>query len=191
MLRLFWEYFDYEYNKKNWLTYLPLFLLLCFLFYQILTGEDHSSYFSGINLGIHEIGHVVLCRGDLEMLCILAGTIFQILAPVISLLIFLFRREFFGIPFCGIWIASNLYEISVYMADATKMELPLVSVGGGDVGHDWNIALGKMGLLPYDSVLARTIEYFGFLFAVVSLVLCAYMIYRIRAVKKSKKFSFA
>jgi hypothetical protein len=63
-----------------------------------------------------------------------SGTIFQLAVPLGIFLGFYPRRDTQGVTFSGFWFGENLLNISVYVADARKMELPLV--GGGD--HDWN-----------------------------------------------------
>ena len=45
------------------------------------------------------------------------------------------------------------------MADARKMELPLVSSGD----HDWNIILSDLGMLQYDTSIAFVVRAVGWL----------------------------
>src|SRR5262249_30280440 len=53
-----------------------------------------------------------------------------------------------GTAACVWWIGENLVNVSVYMADARDLALPLV--GGGD--HDWNELFYRFGLLGQESV---------------------------------------
>jgi hypothetical protein len=55
------------------------------------------------------------------------------------------------------WVAQNLWNVSVYVADARAQLLPLV--GGGE--HDWNYLLGRTGWLRHDLLLARLVHLGG------------------------------
>ena len=62
---------------------------------------------------------------------------------------FLFRnREPFAAALCTWWLGESFVNISIYMADARSLALPLV--GGGD--HDWNELFFRFGLLGEPSV---------------------------------------
>ena len=56
------------------------------------------------------------------------------------------QPDWFALPICGAWLATNLYNVATYLGDARAMELPLVTVGDAEaVIHDWNYLLGAMG----------------------------------------------
>jgi hypothetical protein len=179
MIRYFLNLYDVWAKGRHFLWWVPFFVLMVFLTYQILFGYEHSSIFSPINLGIHEGGHLLFCFSN-ETFCAFGGTLLQTLAPLFSVIILWRGCEFFGVPFCMLWLSSNLFEIAVYMADARSMELPLVTVGGGEAGHDWNTVFGNLHILPYDTVIANVVSSTAFLFAAASLVLCAYLILRMK-----------
>src|SRR5207253_2494489 len=46
------------------------------------------------------------------------------------------QPDWFAVTFSGAWLATNLYGVATYVADAREMDLPLVTVGGGEPGHD-------------------------------------------------------
>ncbi len=60
---------------------------------------------------------------------------------------------------------ESLINVSVYMADARELNLPLV--GGGD--HDWNELFYRFGLLGEESVarVAGTTHLFGTLIMII------------------------
>ena len=61
---------------------------------------------------------------------------------------------------CGMHLVlQNWFNIARYMADARRLELPLV--GGGD--HDWNTILTRWDLLQYDTRIAATLELIGWI----------------------------
>lgn len=101
-----------------------------------------------VNLAFHEAGHLVFAPFG-RTLHLLGGTLLQILVPVILTGYVLLRRHspVAGLA-CGFWIGESLLNISVYMADARDLRLPLV--GGGE--HDWNELFYDLGLLNADAV---------------------------------------
>jgi len=179
MLQSFIDDFDEKMKDRAWYWYIPLAFIMIFLFKQMLMNEGHSSIFSGMNLGIHESGHLLLCFKE-GFLCSAAGTIFQLLAPLLALFLLFRQREYFGIPFCWLWFASSLFEVTDYISDSQTMALPLVSVDGGDVTHDWNSILNTLGLLKYDTLIGKIVLFLALIVAIDALSLCFYMIYRIR-----------
>lgn len=64
------------------------------------------------------------------------------------------------------WVAQNLWNISVYIADARAQELPLV--GGGE--HDWAYLLDHLDLLAKDVAIGRAVHLLGVVLYVMSLI---------------------
>ena len=65
------------------------------------------------------------------------------------------QEDYFSGSLCLGWLSTNLFNVSVYMADARSMELQLVAPFGVDnVVHDWNFLLERFGLLSYDHTIA-------------------------------------
>ncbi len=101
-----------------------------------------------VNLAFHEAGHIFLLPFG-ETLHFLGGTLFQLAIPAGVGAHLLLRKESpFGAALCGWWLGQNFLGISVYMADARELQLPLV--GGGE--NDWNHLFYGWGLLGEDSV---------------------------------------
>lgn len=90
----------------------------------------------------------------------------QFLIPLVIFVNFLIRRETAGTAFSAFWFGENLLNISVYIADARKMELPLV--GSGD--HDWNIIFLGLGTLQHDTMIAGIVKTFGWLIMVLAVI---------------------
>jgi hypothetical protein len=134
---------------RMWAPRALLLLYLTYAGYRHLTDSEYGSIFSGITLAIHELGHVLF--GFLgEWLSVAGGSITQLAAPTAVALILLKQRDYFGVAVGGAWLSMSLSNLAVYVADARAEELPLYSLGGGDVVHDWNYLLGSVHLLPYD-----------------------------------------
>jgi len=118
-----------------------------------------------VNLPFHEFGHIFFSPFG-EFTGILGGTIMQLAIPFGIMILFVLKGETAGAAFCAFWLGENLLNISVYMADARRMILPLV--GGGE--HDWNILFYKVHLLRYDTVIAKIVRFVGWLIMILSLV---------------------
>jgi hypothetical protein len=143
---------------RSWFIRLPIWLYLAYIgVHQFQEPVTYFSLFAGINLGIHEGGHI-LFRPFGDFLHVAGGTIAQLGAPIISMVILLQQRDYFGITFCFGWLSTNLIAVGVYMADARAMALPLVSAEGGGADnpviiHDWNWLFGQLGLLGDDETI--------------------------------------
>ena len=143
---------------RSWFVRLPIWLYLAYVGYrQFEEPVTYYSLFAGINLGIHEGGHL-LFRPFGDFLHVAGGTIAQLGAPLLAMYILWQQRDYFGITFCFGWLSTNLIGVGVYMADAREMALPLVSVesGGSDnpvIGHDWHNLFGRLGLLDHDQTI--------------------------------------
>lgn len=132
---------------RSWVARVPLLLFLAYIFVRQLENSEYSSLFGAINLGIHEGGHLLFRSGG-QFLHVAGGTFLQLLAPAASMVMFYRQRDYFAIAVCLGWLSTNFVGIGVYMADAEKMELPLVTVGDAAfVTHDWRFLLSKFGLL--------------------------------------------
>lgn len=140
------------------------------LFYQYLKNPDASSIFNGLNLGIHETGHLLFSWCG-QFLCIAGGTIFQLAVPFYGMWNFYKQKDFFAVSLCFGWLSTNLFNLSVYMNDAIVRQLHLVSpMGSEGIIHDWNYLFSHMGILPYCHIFAGLV----WLLAVISMLFCFY-----------------
>ncbi|MCX5708775.1 MAG: hypothetical protein NTY14_07420 [Candidatus Omnitrophica bacterium] len=155
---------------KNWLFRLPLLLFFVYVLIRHLSDPLYSSVIGALNLGIHELGHIIF--GFLgEFITVAGGTIFQLFVPVFALFNFYRQRDFFAMALSFGWLSTNLFNVATYAADARAMSLPLVSLfGGGEDGvyHDWDYMLSQLNILQYDSVVALVFR----VLAVVSMLVC-------------------
>lgn len=132
--------------------------------------------FDWLNLGIHEIGHIVF--GPFGMfVSILGGSLLQCLVPLLSTIVFYRQRDYFAISFCFLWFGANLMDVAVYVADARTLQLNLVSpFGGGEIIHDWNWLLSQLGMLRADSAIAFAMRSVGFVSMTLFLVSGGWML---------------
>jgi hypothetical protein len=154
-----------------------LLALLVYVAVQHLRDDDYQSLVGALNLGIHEGGHILFSLFG-TFLSVAGGTITQLVAPIAAALMFRRQRDFFAIAVAGVWLATNLYGVATYMADARALDLPLVNVGGGEGDHDWNYMLATLGLLQWDTRLAGLLRFVTFFVMWSSLAAGAWICWR-------------
>ena len=158
-----------------WQLRVPLLLFFAWVWLQHSTNPEYQSVFKGLNLGIHELGHYVFAPfGD--RMAAWGGSLLQCLVPLIGMAMFLKQRDYFAIAFAWGWLATNYFEVAPYVADAVKMQLPLVTPGGGHAIHDWNYLLGDLGWLRHTESLAALHWGVGHVCMVVCLAAMTYLI---------------
>ncbi len=162
---------------RHWPGRALLLLWLAYVAVRHLGDTDYQSLFGGLNLGIHEGGHLLFSMFG-EFLTVAGGTFAQLAAPVVSAGLFARQRDYFATAVSGCWLAMNLYGVATYMADAREMDLPLVTVGGGEALHDWNTLLTDLHLLAWDTRLAALTRLLAFVVMWGSLAAGAWMIAR-------------
>jgi hypothetical protein len=127
--------------------------LLIFLWLLLRSEPGFILILDHANLLFHEAGHplVGLFSTRLEPY---GGTLGQLAFPALLIGAFWRRRQPVELAVCALWFCENGLNIARYLADARRVELPLV--GGGD--HDWNTILFRWGLLQWDTSLATTLR---------------------------------
>jgi len=143
---------------------LVFLLILGFGLFYIATPLETmwraASLWHGIDLAIHEAGHLIFAPfGD--FMRVLGGSLLQSLVPLLFAAEFLRRKNPFGAAFGLWWFAQSLLDTAVYMNDARAGVLPLL---GGVTGrqapgyHDFANLFGRLGWLEYDQALARGVQ---------------------------------
>lgn len=156
---------------------LPLLLYLAYAGVHHMRDQLYSSWFGGLTFGLHEFGHV-LFSGFGEFMSIAGGSITQLAVPLIGIGMLLYQRDYFGIAVAGCWESFSLYNLATYIGDAQVMQLPLVSIGGGDAYHDWEYLLVHLGLIEHDAKIAAMTRGLGFVMLLVSWSWGAWVCYR-------------
>ncbi|HEY3320430.1 MAG TPA: hypothetical protein VGP72_08185 [Planctomycetota bacterium] len=149
-----------------------------------------QNLFAAINLGIHEGGHL-LTGGMGKFICAAAGSFLQCAVPVISVFVFLKQRDYFGISVCFGWLSINFVSVGVYMADAQKMALPLVTVGGGsghiEEIHDWHFLFGRMGLLNMCEEIGGLTRFLGHVSMLACMIAGGWLLWKMATLPKPKR----
>ncbi len=150
---------------RSWIPRAALLAWFGYIGLRHLLNPMYASIFKGLNLGIHEGGHLLFAIFGNQFLTVAGGTLLQLAVPLIGVVIFVRQRDYFAICFAAVWLATNLYDIAIYLADARALALPLVTVGhsSGPVIHDWNYMLFHMGLINQDTMIASGLRAGGFL----------------------------
>lgn len=112
-----------------------------------------------VNLVIHEAGHTLAFFLG-QFFYVLAGSLLQIIFPLMFALYFFRRGEEFSGHLILLWVAQNFVSVAIYAADAEAMELDLI---GGE--HDWNYLLGTIGLLSYSRAVGTILYVTGAMLA--------------------------
>src|SRR4051812_26818685 len=135
---------DASREMKTRIAYGRLALTVVLALYSIplMRHPEAGSFLDGIDLAIHETGHLVFGPFG-EVIQFAGGTLFQLIVPATFVWYFARQRDRHAASVALWWIAQNLWNISVYVRDARVQELPLV--GGGE--HDWAFLLGHFNLL--------------------------------------------
>jgi hypothetical protein len=166
---------------QGWCTgriwYIRALLLVAFVYigFRHLVNPHYSSIFGGLNLVIHELGHIIFGFGG-QFIMIAGGTILQLAVPLVCAAIFVFQPDYFAVCVCGAWLSTNLYNVAQYVGDARARMLPLVTVGGGDAIHDWHYILSRMHILSWDTRIAGFTRLLAFIIMWSSLVIAAWML---------------
>ncbi len=132
--------------------------------WRYLGNPDYPAIMGGINLAIHELGHVIF-RPFGRFIMSAGGTILQCAAPVAALAVLLRQPDYYGLPVCLVWLGSNFFGVGRYAADARARELPLVTLGGSmDINsHDWYDMLNRIGLLTWDEMIGNWFVALGYI----------------------------
>jgi hypothetical protein len=117
----------------------------------------------GVNLVIHEAGHVVFGPFG-EFLAIAGGSLFQVIVPAVFAVYFYLNHKPYSCALVLFWTGESLLNVSVYAADSVAMQLPLL--GGDNSIHDWNYMLDRLGLLRQTAGIALFIRALGTLLIV-------------------------
>ena len=166
---------------RVWWYRVPLLIPFAWVFFRYLVDSDYGSIFEGLNLALHEGGHLFFMWFGSEFLGVAGGTLLQCLCPIATGIMFYKQRDFFAIGIACFWLGTNFANIAPYAADALTQLLPLVSPFSGAPGHDWNYLLGTLGLLSQDRLIGGAFQVAGILTMAAGLLACGWVL-RVMAV---------
>ena len=169
-------------RDRSWEVRLPVLIFFVYVLARSLTELEYGSFiFNGINLGFHEMGHIVF-RPFGEFMTIAGGTILQCLVPLIAAVGFWkAQRDYFAVAFSLGWFSANCFNAAIYAADARgQLNLPLVSPWGQGFGADgmgdWTRMLGRLHLLEWDGTISFLWQVLGTASMLAGLALGAWLL---------------
>jgi hypothetical protein len=137
-----------------------------------------------VDLGFHELGHLVMyVLPTHPVLTAAMGSVFQCAIPLaLAAYFWRWRADRVAACACAAWAATNLQDVSVYIADAPSERLALL---GGE--HDWAFILGPRHLDRLDDAhtIAGAVRGGGFVLLVIAIVLAAAGLRRSLATSRS------
>ena len=139
-------------GRSVWVR-LPLLLWMAWILAHYWDAPWYSTIFRGIDLVIHEIGHILWAPLG-EFMGFAGGTLTQLLAPVAVGAALVRQRDWFGVSFAVCWLGINCFEIVEYAGDALTRRIPLVSPTSAEPEHDWTYMLAELGILQHTEVVA-------------------------------------
>ena len=164
----------------------PRLALLAYLFYagiRHVASPLYRSWFAGITLAFHEMGHIVFAAP--RMLQVAGGSIMQLLVPLAAALYLLHRqRDYFGFAVGSAWLSFSMWELATYVGDASTEALPLVGFSDNPE-HDWSTLLTAWGVLNHDTEIATAVRAFAFLAWAGSIALGAWLCWRMWRARKA------
>ncbi len=167
---------------------IPLYGALCWLWTVYI--KDYSYYWiiGHINVGIHEVGHIVFGVFGNQTVHVLWWTLLQLLFPIIFIGIARYRKQPFAIVLCGVRLATNLFYIAQYMYDATRLALPMLSMSW-DIEtsiHDRNYLFGLWWVIAQTDQISFSTRILWFIFYALSLAYWLFLIVKAMEVQQKK-----
>jgi hypothetical protein len=159
-------------DKNPWWR-LPLLLWGVYVLCRVLSNSLSFTVFDWLNLGIHELGHII-ARPFPQFIHVIGGSFAQVAVPLGSCIMFLRQRDYFAVSFCFSWLAESLLHLNHYIGDAQAQALPLANPFRFEKSmliHDWHYILNDFGLLSWSGVFAGCVwllALFSILFFLVS-----------------------
>ncbi|MCK5015989.1 MAG: hypothetical protein KAS32_02865 [Candidatus Peribacteraceae bacterium] len=134
---------------------------------------------SSLNNFFHQSGHIIfglpyeyMGKGEFTTFMLYAGgPFFELFIPLIVVLHLIFSRLFFAGSAVLFWFAFSLYTMSIYIADAIKMERELVGIEL-DRGHDWNKLFTQFDILDYTNQIASSVHATAIILFWTSVAIC-------------------
>jgi len=138
-------------------------------------GAWQSVWFSplhGVDLLIHECGHLITGLLGNELVMVMGGTLAQLAMPLAFLIYFYLQGRYAGCIFSSFWLAQNFFDVAVYARDAQALALPLISIGGDEEStiHDWQYMLNHWHAISHTQTVANVIDSLGWILLVATFV---------------------
>lgn len=176
--KIMWYCIKHEWKINIFWFLLSLWMLVYVVQDPIRTGYRHTPW-GLIAFGTHESGHLLFIPMG-EFMTILGGSLMQLIFPLLITLMLAWRKAYFLGSLSLVWLTYNMYDVSVYAADARSRSLDLIPLfGTGDdmrEFHDWYQILKRLGRLEQDLMISNLIRYFGLIMGIIGLAIALAML---------------
>jgi hypothetical protein len=154
--------------KKAWIAF-EIVILFILAYYSYYLATDYQTphgrhdmpfviwVIDTVDLFMHEGGHGVFKLFS-QFLYFLGGSLIQIILPVTAIIVFLRTSGFRSLTGTLYWLGHNMINVSIYIADAPKQQLTLIS---RHAMHDWRWLCGYMGIMDSAEDLAAVVSFLG------------------------------
>jgi len=129
-----------------------------YYFYDKFFFEYKDSIFQFILFGIHEFGHE-LFRPLGMFMGVAGGTILQVLAPIIFMVAFLKKRDFFAASIMFAWLGDSIMYSAWYCSTADPSQPIILNPFGKEGLHDFLYLLRALGLLGWTRQVAALMRF--------------------------------
>lgn len=143
--------------------------------------EIGQSFMHNINLVFHEAGHILFIPFG-RFMTVLGGSLFQVLVPLLVLLVFLIKEHNPFAASIGLWwLGQSLMDIAPYINDARNGQLILL---GGTTGqessgyHDWETLLTQLNWMHLDHQIADNVDRLGATFMLIAFVWGGFLLFK-------------
>jgi hypothetical protein len=153
-------------SAASWPLFIPLQAFLFYLSVRYSLDASYRSLIDGFLMPVHELGHPV-CAAFGPFMGALGGSLFQWGLPLFVLLSFLKRGDLYAASVGLFLLGVSLSGSYQYMDSAFQMEkypdMVFVSLGEGEVTHDWQFLFGSLGLYRGYTAVALAFRGLGLL----------------------------
>ena len=146
-----------EYKSSKHLR-LVVALFLIWYFMSSAFSVEKWHFIDNLDLIIHQAGHLIFLLSG-EFVTVIGGSFVQIVIPVAFVIFFIIRKDYYLTSLFLMWLGYNLVNVSIYMADATTMVLPLP--GWKPFPSDWNYIFGALHIMNWSKQIAFLVDIVG------------------------------
>ncbi len=152
---------SFEGLRRFWRLTLAWWVGLAIVLYlaiQTYSGNGWVFPFSWVDLGFHELGHMLTMSWATQPVVAFAGSFLEVLVPMgLSVYFGWRRREMFSAAIMLAWTGEATSGVATYIFDATRRTLPLL---GSQDGHDWAYLLGPgvWDALPQTDAISSSVR---------------------------------
>ncbi len=163
-MKLFSKIIEYK-SSKHLRLVIASFFIWYFMSSAFSTEKWH--FIDNVDLIIHQAGHLIFLLFE-ELVTVIGGSFVQIAIPVALVAFFIFRKNYYLTSLLVMWLGYNLVNVSVYMADATTMLLPLP--GWKPFPSDWNYIFGALNIMAWSKQVAFLVNIVGIIVIIIGAI---------------------